>query len=78
MSTLYDKNSFVKRYSLLTQNQQNPWLVPGSSKDFRFVVQICKIHQKLHIYPFKVYDTLLESLKLKNLFFSLLTYNPKF
>ena len=68
---LYDKNSFIKRYGLLTQNQQNPWLVPGSSKDFRFVVQTYKIHQKLHIYPFKAYDTLLESLK--SLVFSSIT-----
>ena len=76
MSILYDKNSFIKRYGLVTQNQQNPWLVPGSSKDFRFVTQTCKIRQKLHIYPFKAYDTLLESSK--NLVLSSLTYNPKF
>ena len=63
MSILYDKNSFIKSYGLLTQSLQNPWLVPGSSKDFRFVAQTCKIRQKLHIYPFKAYDTLLESLK---------------
>ena len=29
MSILYDKNGFVKSYGLLTQNQQNPWLVQG-------------------------------------------------
>ena len=76
MSILYDKNSFIKSYGLVTQNQQNPWLVPGSSKDFRFVAQTFKIRQKLHIYPFKAYDTLLESSK--NLVLSSLTYNPKF
>ena len=76
MSILYGKNSFIKSYGLLIQNLQNPWLVPGSSKDFRFVAQTCKIRQKLHIYPFKAYDTLLESSK--NLVLSSLTYNPKF
>ena len=76
MSILYDKNSFIKRYGLLTQNLQNPWLVQGSSKDFQFVAQTCKIRQKLHIYPIKVYDTLLESSK--NVVFSSPTYNPKF
>ena len=76
MSILYDKNSFIKSYGLLTQNLQNPWLVPGSSKDFRFVAQTCKIRQKLFIYPIKAYDTLLENSK--TLVFSSQTYNLKF